>query len=182
MKHNYFPTQVLIKRKKTGEILAVICWLQNWTRSEAPPTCLSGPAGTCVDPGKKATRSGCPSAARGRRAAGRWAPGWAGCRRSGTWTSAGQTGRRAGPATGRCACAAGRRWSSEARGECGSWTGGGGWRRSADGAGLRRRRTRRRCRRGKCSCRRWLRRSGRWLDTPEGPSVSAVGVKQQSHF
>lgn len=141
---------------------------------------MSGPVDTCVDPGRKATRSECPSAARGRPAAGRWAPGSGECRRCGTWTSGGWRGKRAGPATGRCACAAGRRWSSVGRGECGSWTGGGGWRKSADGGRrVREKRKRRRCRRERCSCRRWWWRSGRWLDTWESLSASAVGNKQQ---
>lgn len=133
-----------------------------------------------MDPGRKATRSGCPSAMRGRLAAGRWAPGSVGCRRSGIWMSDGWRGRTVGRGRGRCACAEERRWSNGGRCERESWTGGGGLKRSAD---EERRKMMRRCRRGRCSCRRY-RHSGRWWCKEETPSASSVGDKQQSscHF
>lgn len=86
-----------------------------------------------MDPDRRATRSGCPFAVRGRRGEGLSALGLEGHRRTGIWWSEGGTERNAGRETGMCACAEERTWSSEGMSAGARKTGGAGWRKSVDG-------------------------------------------------
>lgn len=71
----------------------------------------------------------------------------------------------------------GRRWNNGGRCERGSWTGGGGLMRNADGRRRRWKTMRRGV--GRCSCRKY-RRSGCWWNEEETPSASSVGKNRHT--